>query len=260
MWNSSLIGSVVALVVVVAMGVCMTTPTSKVMDCYKLPLEAIKDDGLWPFIKDAVSGQTDQIVKVRLPDRKTDRAAGSVSSLGLSVAKTAFSKVTVQSLLLQLTTCTIAQSAMSQRAHIFDDTQRQSINVTLAANYESSGLDYAKLDDEDLMRREETHESVMNYNDYASQPHIQQFHADMDRNESAEDCRKGGEEEDDGEDSHSDDISHGRQDVREAQVLFFEPSDDSPARPRPYTTTWLDVAGWIHMTESKDTAALSKDN
>lgn len=125
---------------------------------------------------------------------------------------------------------------------------------------QSSGLDYAKLDNEDLMRREETHESVMNYNDYASQPHIQQFHADMDRSESAEDCRKGGEEEEDGEDSHSDDISHGRQDVREAQVLFFEPSDDYPARPRPYTTTWLDVAGWIHMTESKDTAALSKDN
>ncbi|KAJ0330097.1 hypothetical protein COL922a_012621 [Colletotrichum nupharicola] len=110
-------------------------------------------------------------------------------------------------------------------------------------NNQSSGLDYAKLYDEDLMRREETHESVMNYNDYASQPHIQHFHADMDRNESAEDCRKGGEEEDDGEDSQSDDISHGRQDVREAQVLFFEPSDDSPARPRPYTTTWLDVAG-----------------
>ncbi|KAF4896471.1 hypothetical protein CGCF415_v011551 [Colletotrichum fructicola] len=112
------------------------TPTSKVIDCYKSPLEAIKDDGLWPFIKDAVSGQTGQIVKVLLPDRKTDRAAGSVSSLGLSVAKTAFFKVTVQSLLLQLTTCTIAQSAMSQRAHKFDDTHRQSINVTLAANHE----------------------------------------------------------------------------------------------------------------------------
>ncbi|KAF5489086.1 hypothetical protein CGCS363_v011809 [Colletotrichum siamense] len=114
----------------------MTTPTSKVMDRYKSPLEAIKDDGLWPFIKDAVSGQTGQIVKVLLPDRKTDRAAGSASSLGLSVAKTGFSKVTVQSLLLQLTTCTIAQSAMSQRAHKFDDTHRQSINVTLAANHE----------------------------------------------------------------------------------------------------------------------------
>lgn len=103
------------------------------MDCYKSPLEAIKDDGLWPFIKDAVWGQTGQIVKVLLPDRKNDRAAGSVSSLGLSVAKTAFSKVTVESLLLQLTTCTIAQSAMSQRAHKFDDT---SINVTLSANHE----------------------------------------------------------------------------------------------------------------------------
>ncbi|KAF4849621.1 hypothetical protein CGCSCA4_v004226 [Colletotrichum siamense] len=209
----------------------MTTPTSKVMDRYKSPLEAIKDDGLWPFIKDAVSGQTGQIVKVLLPDRKTDRAAGSASSLGLSVAKTGFYKVTVQSLLLQLTTCTIAQSAMSQRAHKFDDTHRQSINVTLAANHEESdfdpvsvtrwqrgvtqeasmamlerfredddqisGLNHAELDGEDLTRCEETHESVMNYNDYVSQPHIQQFHADMDRNESAEDCRKGGEEEND---------------------------------------------------------------
>ncbi|KAL3290745.1 hypothetical protein RB213_005488 [Colletotrichum asianum] len=260
----------------------MTTPTSKVMDCYKSPLEAIKDDGLWPFIKDAVSGQTGQIVKVLIPDRKNDRAAGSISSLGLSVAKTAFSKMTVESLLLQLTACTIAQSAMSQCAHKFDDTHRQSINVTLAAKHEesdfdpisvtrwqrgitqeasmamlerfredddqSSGLDYAKLDDEDLMRREETHESVMNYNDYASQPHIQQFHADMDRNESAEDYRKGGEEDDDDEDSHSDEISHEPQTVPRLVHSLTE----SPSSPPGYFELFkvLQTLSWIRWPAS----------
>ncbi|KAI8156025.1 hypothetical protein K4K49_006233 [Colletotrichum sp. SAR 10_70] len=187
----------------------MTTPTSKVVDCYKSPLEAIKDDGLWPFIKDAVSGQTGQIVHVLLPDRKNDRAAGQSTNVTLAASheESDFDPVSVTRWQRGITQ--EASTALLERFPEDDD--------------QSSGLDYAKLDDEDLMRREETHESVMNYNDYASQPHIQQFHADMDRNESAEDYRKGGEEDDDGEDSHSDEISHGRQEGRNSVGLQFAP-------------------------------------
>ncbi|EQB54110.1 hypothetical protein CGLO_06092 [Colletotrichum gloeosporioides Cg-14] len=47
------------------------------------------------------------------------------------------------------------------------------------------------------MLREDTHKNVMNYNDYASQPLIRRFHADMEREESAEDWRKDSEEKDD---------------------------------------------------------------
>ncbi|KAI8205168.1 hypothetical protein K4K52_004460 [Colletotrichum sp. SAR 10_76] len=113
---------------------------------------------------------------------------------------------------------------------------------------QSSGLDYAKLDDEDLMRREETHESVMNYNDYASQPHIQQFHADMDRIESAEDYRKGGEEDDDGEDSHGDEISH------EPQIVprLVHSLTESPSSPPGYLELFkvLQTLSWIRWPVS----------
>ncbi|KAF3807370.1 hypothetical protein GCG54_00008827 [Colletotrichum gloeosporioides] len=102
------------------------------MTCYKSPLGVIKHHGLWPFIKDAVSGQIGHIAKTILPDRKNDRASGSVFSLGLGVAKTAFSRVTIEKLIPQLTRCTIAKSAMSPRAHTFDDTHSESFNVTLA--------------------------------------------------------------------------------------------------------------------------------
>ncbi|KAH0430348.1 hypothetical protein CcaCcLH18_07860 [Colletotrichum camelliae] len=81
------------------------------------------------------------------------------------------------------------------------------------------------------MRHQGIHESVMSYDDYAIQPLIQRFYADM-------------------EDNESDELSQDGQDTEDRKVFFHQFGDPS-ARTRLHTTTWLDLPEWIRMSESR---------
>lgn len=90
------------------------------------------------------------------------------------------------------------------------------------------------------MRHQGIHESVMTYDDYACQPLIQRFYADM-------------------EDNEVDEVSRDGQDSKESTEPF-QLFGDSSACKRLHTTTWLDFPEWIRTSESRDMVNMKSEN